>query len=124
MIQVSAIRLSALKENSTECRRIRQAKRLRVDFELTANTLAEPGEKSIYVCITNPDGYPLSSSDIIAFDYEGETMYASAMRKVDYENNRVDVSIFYDGESFSKGTYKVDIYIDGRHCGSGEKYFD
>lgn len=124
VIQVSAIRLSALKENSTECRRIRQAKRLRVDFELTANALAEPGEKSIYVCITNPDGYPLSSSDIIAFDYEGETMYASAMRKVDYENNRVDVSIFYDGESFSKGTYKVDIYIDGRHCGSGEKYFD
>ena len=124
VIRASGIRMVALNDKSKEVRRIKMATRLRVDLELTANELAEPGEKSIYVCITNPDGYPLSSSDIIAFDYEGETMYASAMRKVDYENNRVDVSIFYDGESFSKGTYKVDIYIDGRHCGSGEKYFD
>jgi hypothetical protein len=51
-------------------------------------------------------------------------MMASAVRKVDYENNTVPVSIFYDGDEFEKGTYKVEIYIDGRHCGSAEHYFD
>ena len=125
VIQTSAIKMAALNDKSKEVRRIRQAKRLRVDFELTANALAEPGEKSIYLCITGPDGYMLSpTGGVIVFMYEGSEMMASAMRKVDYENQSVPVSIFYDGDSFAKGTYKVDVYIDGRHCGSQETYFE
>lgn len=124
VIQVSAINVTPLNDKSNNVKRMRQARRLRVDFELTANALAEPGEKSIYICITNPDGYILAPADMIVFNYEGTEMMASAMRKVDYENNMVPVSIFYDGENFAKGIYKVDIYIDGRHCGTTEKYFD
>lgn len=124
VIQTSGIKLIALNAKSSEVKRMKLAKRLRVDFELTANALAEPGEKSIYVCITNPDGYLLTAPDITVFNFEGTEMMASAVRKVDYENNTVPVSIFYDSESFSRGTYKVDIYIDGRHCGTMEKYFD
>jgi hypothetical protein len=124
VIRASGIRMVALNDKSSEVRRIKLAKRLRVDFELTANELAEPGEKSIYICITPPDGYVLSSNELIPFNFEGTEMMASAMRKVDYENQSVPVSIFYDGAMFEKGTYKVDIYIDGRHSGSQEKYFE
>ena len=124
VIRTSGVRIVALNDNSKEVRRIKQAARLRVDFELTANELAEPGEKSIYICITAPDGYVLSSEDMILFMYEGEEMMASAVRKVDYENQSVPVSIYYDGSHFEKGTYKVDIYIDGRHSGSQETYFE
>ena len=124
VIRASGIRMVALSDKSKEVRRIKMAKRLRVDFELTANELAEPGEKCIYICITPPDGYVLSSNEVIAFNFEGSEMMASAMRKVDYENQSVPVSIFYDGAAFEKGTYKVDIYIDGRHSGSQEVYFE
>lgn len=124
VIRASGIRIEALNNRSKEVKRIRQATRLRVDFELTANELAEPGEKNIYICITGPDGYCLASDPIIAFPFEGEEMTASATRKVDYENQSVPVSIFYDGAAFEKGTYKVDIYIDGRHSGSQERYFE
>lgn len=124
VIRASGVRMLALNNKSKEVRRIKQATRLRVDFELTANELAEPGEKSIYICITSPDGYMLASNDMILFTFEGEEMMASAMRKVDYENQSVPVSIFYDGAAFEKGTYKVDIYIDGRHSGSQEAYFE
>lgn len=124
VIRTSAVRIVALNDNSKEVRRIKQAARLRVDFELTANELAEPGEKSIYICITAPDGYVLSSEDMILFMYEGEEMMASAVRKVDYENQSVPVSIYYDSTHFEKGTYRVDIYIDGRHSGSQETYFE
>ena len=51
-------------------------------------------------------------------------MRASAVRKVDYENESVPVSIFYDGETFTNGTYTVEIYVDGRLSGSKEIYFD
>ena len=125
VIQVSSIKMMALNAKSNAVRRIKQAKRLRVDFELTANVLAEPGKKDIYVRILNPKGYLLTSSEnMIMFTFEGEELMASATREVDYENNNVPVSIFYDGEGFEKGTYKVEIYIDGRHCGSAEHYFD
>ena len=124
VIRSSGIRIAALNSNSREVRRIKQAARLRVDFELTANELAEPGEKSIYICITNPEGFTLLSPDMVVFMFEGEEMVASAMRKVDYENQSVPVSIYYDGSAFVKGTYKVDIYIDGRHSGSQEAYFE
>ena len=124
VIRASGIRIVALNNSSKEVRLIKQAERLREDLELTANELAEPGEKSIYICITAPDGYVLSPEDMILFNFEGEEMVASAVRKVDYENQSVPVSIFYDGSHFEKGTYKVDIYIDGRHSGSQETYFE
>ena len=123
VIQASGIRMVALNGKSKEVKRIKMAERLRVDFDLTANELAEPGEKSIYVRILGPDGYLLASSDVILFNFEGDEMRASAMRKVDYENESVPVSIFYDG-SFTKGTYSVEIYVDGRLSGSKEVYFE
>lgn len=125
VIRTGGVRIVALNDNGKAVKRIKVASRLRVDFELTANELAEPGEKTIYVCITDPDGYVLSPADkMIPFTFEGEGLTASAMRKVSYENESVPVSIFYDGSAFQKGTYKVDIYIDGRHCGSGTTYFE
>ena len=125
VIRTGGVRMVALNDNSKPVKRIKVASRLRVDFELTANELAEPGEKTIYVCITDPDGYVLSPANkMIPFTYEGESRAASAVRKVSYENQSVPVSVFYDGESFQKGTYQVDIYVDGRHCGSGSTYFE
>lgn len=123
VIQASGIRMVALNGKSKEVKRIKMAERMRVDFDLTANELAEPGEKSIYVRIIGPDGYLLTSSDVILFNFEGDEMRASAVRKVDYENESVPVSIFYDG-AFTKGTYSVEIYVDGRLSGSKEVYFE
>ena len=124
VIQAGGIRMAALNANSKEVKRIKIAKRLKVDFELAPNELAEPGEKTIYIRITGPDGYMLPASEVTVFNFEGSEMMASAKRKVDYENESVPVSIFYDGEAFAKGTYAVEIYIDGRMSGSKEVYFE
>ena len=125
VIRTGGVRMVALNDNGKQVKRIKVASRLRVDFELTANELAEPGEKTIYVCITDPEGYALSpAGKMIPFTFEGESRTASAMRKVSYENQAVPVSVFYDGDAFEKGTYTVDIYVDGRHCGSGSTYFE
>ena len=101
VIQAGGIRMAALNANSKEVKRIKMAKRLKVDFELAPNELAEPGEKTIYIRITGPDGYMLPASEVTVFNFEGSEMMASAKRKVDYENESVPVSIFYDGEAFA-----------------------
>ena len=122
VIRASGIRAVITNDKGKEVK-VNRATRMRVDFDLTANELAEPGEKSVYVVITGPDGYTLSPANMILFTFEGEEMMASAVRKVDYENETVPVSIFYDGK-FAKGTYKFEIYIDGRLSGSQQTYFE
>ena len=126
VIQASGIRMTALNGKSNEVKRMKLAERLRVDFSLTANELAEPGQKSIYLRILGPDGYLLTrSDDVVLFNFEGDEMRASVVRhNVDYENEAVDVHVFYDGGSFEKGTYTVEVYIDGRLSGTKEIYFD
>ena len=44
----------------------------------------------------------------------------SAVREVDYQNEDVDVSIYYTGGGFIPGTYKVELYMDGNLIGSSE----
>lgn len=74
VINARGIRMVALNARSKEVSRIKNAERLRVDFTLTANALATPGEKTIYVRILSPDGYVLSSESVPTFEFEGERL--------------------------------------------------
>ncbi len=122
VIRARSIALASLGAKSNPVSRIKNAKRLRVDFELTANELAEPGQKTVYVRILSPEGYLLSGDNVITFSFEGEALIASAERTVDYENNDVPVSIFYTGNGFTQGTYTVQLYTEGRLIGENEIY--
>ncbi|MBP3455899.1 MAG: hypothetical protein J6K38_06495 [Alistipes sp.] len=124
VIRARGIAMSPLNAKSKSVSRVRNAERLRVDFELTANELAEPGQKTVYVRIISPDGYLLSPDNVITFSYEGDALLASAERTVDYENNDVPVSIFYDysRKGLAAGTYKVQLYTEGRLIGENDIY--
>ena len=61
VIKARDIRLTALNGKSKPVSRIKNAERLRADFVLTANELATPGNKAVYVRITSPDGYVLTT---------------------------------------------------------------
>ena len=118
VIRARDIRLSALNANSKPVSRVKNAARLRVDFVLAANELAEPGQKTIYVCITSPDGYVLSTPEAASFTFEGEPKIYSAAREVEYTNSDLEVSVFYNGSGFTAGTYHIELYTDGRLIGS------
>lgn len=124
VIRARGIGMIPLKANSKPVSRVKNAERLRVDFELTANELAEPGQKTVYVRITSPDGYLLSADNVITFPFEGDALLASAERTVDYENNDVPVSIFFDysRKGLTAGTYKVQLYTEGRLIGENDIY--
>ena len=120
VINARGIRMVALNARSKEVSRIKNAERLRVDFTLTANALATPGEKTIYVRILSPDGYVLSSESVPTFEFEGERLSYSASRDVDYQNEDLNIGIFYTDSGFTAGTYQVQIYCDGFLIGSIE----
>lgn len=91
--------------------RVKNAAACAWNFVLTANELATPGEKTIYVRITSPDGYVLTTEAMPTFDFEGERLSYSAMREVDYQNQDLDVGIFYNSTGFAAGTYTVQLFL-------------
>ncbi len=120
VLRARDIRLMALNERGKEVTRIKNASRLRVDFVLAANELATPGNKPIYLRIVSPDGYVLTTEQTPSFEFEGEMMTYSAAREVDYQNQDLDVGIFFASTGFAAGTYKMELYADGRLIGQAE----
>lgn len=120
MLYARSINLVGLNKKGKSVTRVKQAEQLRVDFTLAANNLTEAGNREVYVRITAPDGYLLSTGGTPSFAYEGGTLNYSASREVDYENEDLSVSIFYSGSGFVAGTYKIEVYTDGLLVGSGD----
>ena len=54
------------------------------------------------------------------FDFEGERLSYSAMREVDYQNQDLDVGIFYNSTGFAAGTYTVQLFCEGRLIGTSQ----
>lgn len=120
ILRARDIALLPLNKNGKPVTRVKTAATLCADFTVSANDLTEPGHREIYLRITAPDGYLLSTEDTPVFRFEGGSLNYSAAREVDYQNEDLDVSIFYNGSGFTAGTYKVEIYIDGYLAGSAQ----
>ena len=117
VIRARSIGIEMLNAKKKPVSRVKQAGALRVNFVLGGNELAEPGQKTVYLCITSPDGYVLSSPDAASFTFETEQKIYSAKRDLDYQNDDLGASIYYTGSGFTAGTYHVELYCDGRLIG-------
>lgn len=114
------LRMEALNRRGKAVTRIKNAERLRVDFVLSANQLATPGNKAVYLRLTAPDGYVLTTEAMPTFEFEGSLLTYTAMREVDYRNEDLEVGIYYTGAGFTAGTYRLELYMEGRLIGSAE----
>jgi len=85
---------------------------IRTCFTLTANDLADTGEKTMYVQVYNPENELVG--DQIVVQHDGGAMVYSASSKVFYEKDELDVCILSntDEDKLLEGTYKVYVYND------------
>ena len=120
IIRARSITMQALNNRGKEVTRVKNAQRLYLDFALAANELAEPGNKAIYACVTSPEGYLIANNSASTFTFEGEQKVYSAMREVDYECADLPVGIYVDGSGFTPGTYRIELYVEGRLAGTAE----
>ena len=120
VLRARDIQLEALNDRGKAVSRIKNASRLRVDFVLSANELAMPGNKAIYLRIISPDGYVLTTEAMPSFEYEGERLTYSAMREVDYQNQDLEVGIYFTSSGFAAGTYRMELYTEGRLIGQAQ----
>ncbi len=104
-------------------RKLKKTKKLRTSFTVNKNITAKTGAKQFFVRITRPDDVVLGNPENLLFDFENTKLIYSAKREIDYEGNTIDVAIFWDNDnSLIKGTYRVDVFADGKQLNTTTFY--
>ena len=93
---------------------------LRSSFTISENSLTSSGRKLVYLQITDPNGTILHSRANNTVETESGSVLYSDKKEIDYQNQSIDLSIYYDlqGETIIKGNYKVKIFCEGIMIGT------
>lgn len=125
-LHASNINITAVKvKNNGSQKETSTAKRADIfiiSCTLDENRIAPSGNKTLYVCVTNPDGTP--SATVGNFSVrEGGTKAYSDKVEVNYEQGKsLPVSFSWKpGSKFQSGDYKIEIYNNGFKIGEGKK---
>ncbi len=99
----------------------------KISFDLDENRIAPSGTKELYVCVTGPDGRPITipekGSGNFSTREEGDKVFTSKV-DVQYEQGkRSAVSFDWKPENgnYQTGDYKIQIYQNGYKIGEGTK---
>jgi hypothetical protein len=93
-----------------DTRRSSRADKVRACFTLAPNSIAEKGDKLLYVQVINPRNNLLGDKELISFD-EGDLTYSSST-KVYYENDELDVCILVNADEVDliEGRYVINVF--------------
>lgn len=99
--------------------RASKAEMIKCCFTVGENRISAAGTKTLYMRIIGPDGSVLPTSDADnRFQYEGVQGEYSVKRDVNYQNQSVDVCMFWTASGkLTGGEYKVDVYESGTNVG-------
>lgn len=111
-LSLTGISLHAYNKKDKNEKKVAKARKLGVSFTVTANNTAKPGLKDFYITIKTPEGQQLTGGG--SFQAEGTTLQATARRQVEYANEEVSTSVYWDvNTSLTPGEYTVRIFCDG-----------
>jgi len=103
----------------------KRVNKLVIGFDV-ANRIAQTGQTDVYVCITGPDGKPISvpalGSGTFTSREEGDKVFTAKV-PVDIEAGKTKSVQFAWKQStnFEKGSYKIEIYHNGFKIGEGTR---
>jgi hypothetical protein len=102
-----------------------QTANLQFNYTVAKNVTAQPGDKTVYLRITRPDGDVLTKSPNNVFAYENKDIAYSASKNFEYTGDaKNDVIYWKVGEILPKGNYRAEFFIDGSRVGSFSFVFE
>jgi len=93
-----------------DTKRAKRADKVRACFTLTPNTIAQKGDRLLYVQVINPKNNLLGGKEVLEF--ENGTLRYSASTKVFYENEELDVCVMVNSkeEDLVSGRYTINVF--------------
>ncbi|MCK5677371.1 MAG: hypothetical protein KAH72_02720 [Flavobacteriaceae bacterium] len=121
-INVENVKVTAMKMRSngkyTETNKAQKTDAIKVNFRLLENEIATPGDKEAYIVLKNPKGQVINAKGTFMLEDGTEAKYTD-QTIVNYENANLDVVMLVErkGEKYEKGTYPIEVYVDGKLVG-------
>ena len=116
-LDATAISMTALNKRNKASKKMKDAKTLQVNFNISRNVTAENGQRTIYVRIQTPTGDVLNGGG--TFAYENRQLEYSMKKVIEYSGEETPVTVYWQGGEFlDAGEYRVSIFADGNMIGS------
>lgn len=118
-VRLTPYKLQA-KGKQKEVDKASKADRINIKFTVLPNKLSAIGPKTAYIRIVNPAGLVMADVSAASKKFttrDGAEMTFSRQVTFDYDGNVSTREVNWDQEVFSKGTYKIEIFIDGDYAG-------
>lgn len=117
-LNVTGLNLIALKKNGKEEKNVTKAKQLEVTFTIPQNNSTPPGEKTIYLRITSPEGNLLGNAG--SFSFEGASLQCTARKNIEYAGEEIGgIKIYWDvNTALTPGEYTVELFADNYRLAS------
>ena len=98
-----------------ETNKLKRVDRVKICFTLGKNSILEPGIRSLYVRIAQPDDEVLvkGRGEEYTFTYEGEIIQYSIKEDIDYQNEAQYICLYWNRRpslELQAGLYNVDIF--------------
>ncbi|MEO6849257.1 MAG: hypothetical protein ABI203_11565 [Mucilaginibacter sp.] len=95
------------------------AKKIKINFTVAENSIAEKSMHDIYVRVIDPTGNLITAGDSGAFSADGQDLQYTYKTSIDFKNDGTGYTIDWNNPSlpFQKGTYTVLLYSDGSTMG-------
>ena len=122
-LDATNISLSLLNKRDKPTKKLKDTKKMQVNFTITKNVTASNGHRTIYVRIQNPGGNTLSGGG--SFAYEIRNLEYSMKKTIEYTGEEVSVATFWNvSQMLEGGQYRVSIFADGNMIGSRSFNFE
>lgn len=118
-LDATGVSVQATNSKGKAQKKINKVEQLIINFTVTKNITAEPGERTIYLRIMKPDNDVLTKSRTNVFAYENKDINYSIKKIIEYGGEEVGVTMYWNVEEYlMPGTYRVDIFADGNRIGA------
>ena len=121
-LKVGSINIATLKLKSSgkevEKNRAAVTKKIKIDFTIPSNAVAEKRMHDIYVRIIDPTGNLITQTDSGNFQADGQDFQYTFKASIDFKDDGSGYSIdWVNPGTFQKGAYTVLLYSDGYTMG-------
>lgn len=118
-LDATGISMTAKKKRDAKksVKKIKDAKLIVVNFNISKNVTAQNGQRTLYVRVTTPAGGVMGASG--SFNYENRSLQYSMRKTIEYTGNETPVTMYWNvNEVLNPGTYNVSVFADGKLIGS------
>jgi predicted nuclease with TOPRIM domain len=121
-LKIGSINIQTLKLKSSgkevEKNRAAVTKKIKIDFTIPSNAVAEKRLHDVYVRIIDPTGNLMTQTDSGNFQADGQDFQYTFKAAIDFKDDGSGYSIeWVNPGTFQKGTYTVLLYADGYTMG-------